>query len=130
MVKNLPAKQEMQVDPWVRKIPWRRKWQPTSSTLAWRIPWTEEPGGLQSMVLQTAGHNLATKQQQYSLQYFRWKSLSSASVKKKKKKKNFFPPLKVRLKLEKLFYKLENFSVPRHAGFPRGEHRVFRHRFL
>ena len=90
-------------DPWVRKIPWRRKWQPTpvflpeksheqrslvgyspwghkeadltkharppkaklifirltfiaekalaphSSTLAWRIPWTEEPSGLQSM---------------------------------------------------------------------------------
>ena len=32
-------------DPWVRKIPWRRK----SSILAWRIPWTEEPGGLQSM---------------------------------------------------------------------------------
>ena len=33
-------------DPWVRKIPWRRKWQPTSSILAWRIPGTEEPGGL------------------------------------------------------------------------------------
>ena len=105
MVKNLPAKQEMQVDPWVGKIPWRRKWQPTSSTLAWRIPWTEEPGGLQSMVLQTVGHNLATKQQQHGLQYFRWKSLFSASVKKKK----IFPPLKVRSKLE-LFYKLENFS--------------------
>ena len=32
MVKNLPAVQEMQetwFDPWVRKIPWRRKWQPT-----------------------------------------------------------------------------------------------------
>ena len=34
-------------DPWVGKIPWRRKWQP-SPVLAWRIPWTEEPGGLQS----------------------------------------------------------------------------------
>ena len=31
---------------------------------AWRIPWTEEPGGLQSMGLQTVGRNLATKQQQ------------------------------------------------------------------
>ena len=31
-----------------------------SSTLAWRIPWTEEPGRLQSMVLQTAGHDWAT----------------------------------------------------------------------
>ena len=29
--------------------------------LAWRIPWTEEPGGLQSMGLQRVGHNLATK---------------------------------------------------------------------
>ena len=27
-------------DPWVRKIPWRKKWQPTS-ILAWKIPWTE-----------------------------------------------------------------------------------------
>ena len=34
-------------NPWVGKMPWRRKWQPTS-ILAWRIPWTEEPGGLQS----------------------------------------------------------------------------------
>ena len=29
---------------WVRKIPWRRKWQPHSSTLVWEIPRTEEPG--------------------------------------------------------------------------------------
>ena len=35
-------------DPRVGKIPWRRKWQPTVSILAWRIPWTEEPGGLRS----------------------------------------------------------------------------------
>jgi len=32
-VKNLPAMQETQVDPWARKIPWRRKWQPTSGFL-------------------------------------------------------------------------------------------------
>ena len=31
-----------------------------SNILAWKIPWTEEPGGLQSMGLQRAGHNLAT----------------------------------------------------------------------
>ena len=31
-----------------------------SSILAWRIPWTEEPGGLQTMVLQRVGHNRAT----------------------------------------------------------------------
>ena len=40
------------VPAWVRKIPWQRKWQPT---LAWEIPWTEEPGGLQSMGLQRVG---------------------------------------------------------------------------
>ena len=34
-----------------------------SSVLAWRIPQTEEPGGLQSMVLQRVGHNRETKQQ-------------------------------------------------------------------
>ena len=32
-------------DPWVRKIPWKRKQQPHSSMFAWKIPWTEEPGG-------------------------------------------------------------------------------------
>ena len=32
-------------DPWVGKIPWRRKWKPTPVVLAWRIPWTEEPVG-------------------------------------------------------------------------------------
>ena len=38
----------------IRKILWRRKY---SSILAWRIPWREEPGGLQSMELQRVGHN-------------------------------------------------------------------------
>ena len=32
-------------DPWIGKIPWRMKWQPTL-VLAWNIPWTEETGGL------------------------------------------------------------------------------------
>ena len=48
-------------DPWVRKIPWRRKWWPHSSSLAWRIPQTEEePGRLQSMGLQRVGHDWVT----------------------------------------------------------------------
>ena len=34
---------------------------PHSSNLAWKIPWTEEPGGLQSMRSQSAGHNLVTQ---------------------------------------------------------------------
>ena len=38
-----------------------------SSTLAWRTPWKEEPGGLLSMRSQTVGHDLATEQQQQLL---------------------------------------------------------------
>ena len=36
-----------------------------SSILAWEIPWTEDPGRLQSMGLQKVGHDLATMQQQH-----------------------------------------------------------------
>ena len=55
-------------DPWVRKIPWRRKWQPTPVSFAWEIPWTEDSGGLQSMGLKRVGHDLVTEhQQQFSL---------------------------------------------------------------
>ena len=49
MVKNLPAMWET----WVRSLgqedPLETEMATHSSTLAWRIPWTEEPGGLQSM---------------------------------------------------------------------------------
>ena len=42
-------------------IPWRREWMAThSSILAWRIPWIEEPGELQSIGLQRAGHSWVT----------------------------------------------------------------------
>ena len=37
-----------------------------SSILAWKIPWTEEPGGIQSMGLQRVRYNLVTKQQPLS----------------------------------------------------------------
>ena len=39
----------LEFNPWVGKIPWRREWQPANNILVWRIPRTEEPGGLQSM---------------------------------------------------------------------------------
>ena len=45
---------------WEDQMPWRRKWQPTPSILAWRISWTEEPGQLQSMGLQRVRHDWAT----------------------------------------------------------------------
>ena len=64
MVKNLPAipeTQEIPFDPWVGKVFWRKEWHsPHSSILAWRIPGTEEPGGLQSMGLQRVGHDRVT----------------------------------------------------------------------
>ena len=43
-------------DLWIRKIPWRRKMAIHCSILAWRIPWTEEPGGLKSMGFHRVGH--------------------------------------------------------------------------
>ena len=42
---------------WVKKIPWRRAWQPTPVFLPGKSPWTEEPGSLQSMGLQRVGHD-------------------------------------------------------------------------
>ena len=46
---------------WVGKILWRRKWQPHSSILAWKIAQTEKPGGLQYVGSQRARHDRATK---------------------------------------------------------------------
>ena len=45
------------LDPWVGKIPWERKWQPTPVFLPGAFPWTEEPAGLQSMGSQRVGHD-------------------------------------------------------------------------
>ena len=44
-------------DPWVRKISWRRKMATHSSIIAWKIPQTEEPGGLPSIRSQRVGHD-------------------------------------------------------------------------
>ena len=56
-VKNLPAMWET----WVQSLSWEDPLQEGlathSSILAWRIPWTEEPGGLQSRGSQRVGHN-------------------------------------------------------------------------
>ena len=49
MVKNLPAMQETQVPFLGWEDPLEKGIAVHSSILAWRIPWTEEPGGLQSM---------------------------------------------------------------------------------
>ena len=44
-------------DPWVGKIPLEKEMATHSSTLAWKIPWTEEPGRLQSMGSQRVGRD-------------------------------------------------------------------------
>ena len=47
MVKNLPAMQETQVPSLGQKDPLEKEMATHSNILAWKIPWTEEPGGLQ-----------------------------------------------------------------------------------
>ena len=62
MVKNLPAKQETRDQALGLEDPLEEEMATHSSILAWEIPRTEEPGGLQSMGSQRVGHDLATKQ--------------------------------------------------------------------
>ena len=57
MVKNLPAMQEIQIRSLGRKDPLEKGMATHSSILPWRIPWTEEPGRLQSMGSQRVGHD-------------------------------------------------------------------------
>ena len=56
MVKNLPAMQETQAGSLGREDPLEKQMATHSSIIAWRIPWKEEPGRLQSMGLQRVGH--------------------------------------------------------------------------
>jgi len=60
----VPAIQEMQVGSLGREEPLEKEIATHSSILAWKVPWTEEPGRLQPMALQRVRHNLAIKQQQ------------------------------------------------------------------
>jgi len=57
MVKNLPAMQETQVGYLAQEDPLEKGMATHSSALAWRISWTEKPGGLQPMGSQRVGHN-------------------------------------------------------------------------
>ena len=50
-------------NPWVGMIPWKKKRQLTPIFSPEKVPWTEEPGRLQSMGVQRVRHDLATKQQ-------------------------------------------------------------------
>ena len=67
LVKNLPENAGDTGDGFRslgQEDPLEKEMTTHSNTLAWKIPWTEEPGGLQSMRSQRVRHNLETKQQQ------------------------------------------------------------------
>ena len=61
VVKNLLPNardiRDAEFDPWVRKIPPEEGMATHSSILTWRIPWTEEPGGLWSIGSHRVGYN-------------------------------------------------------------------------
>ena len=57
MVKNPPARQETWVQSLVWEDPLEKEMATHSSVLAWEIPWREEPGGLQCLGSQRAGHD-------------------------------------------------------------------------
>ena len=72
-VKCLRAMQETWVWSLGREDPLEKEMATHSSILAWRIPWTEEPGGLQSMGLQRVGPDWATSLSD-------WSNLAAAAV--------------------------------------------------
>ena len=57
MVKSLPAMRDTQVQSLGGEDPLEKEMATHSSILAWRIPWTEEPGGLQATGSERIGHN-------------------------------------------------------------------------
>ena len=59
-LKRLPEMQETRVRSLGQEDPLQKKMATHSSSLAWRIPWREEPGGLQSMGPRRVGHDWAT----------------------------------------------------------------------
>ena len=67
MVENFPAMQETQVQSLGQEDPLEEEMATHSRVLAWRFPWTEEPGRLQSMGSQRIGYNWTTRQRQQQL---------------------------------------------------------------
>ena len=74
MVKNLPAVQEIWVQSLGQEDPLEKGMATHSSIPAWRIPWTEEPGGLQSMGLQSQTQLTNTHTFDYNKQYNKLKN--------------------------------------------------------
>ena len=70
MAKSPPAMQEIWVQSLSQEDPLEKEMVTHSSILVWRIPWTEEPGGLQSMESQRVGRKELDTTEQVSL--LRW----------------------------------------------------------
>ena len=85
MVKNLSAMWETWAQSLVQEDSLKKAVATHSSTFAWRIPWTEEPGRLQFMGSQRVGHDWTTHTHTHTYTH----TLTSFTKKKKKKK----PPL-------------------------------------
>ena len=73
-VKNLPAVWETQVPSLGWKDPLEKGMATHSNILAWRIPWTKEPDGLQSMGLQRVGHDYESNTHIHTHTYPQWKN--------------------------------------------------------
>ena len=73
-LKHLPGMRETQVRSLDQEDPLEKEMATHSSTLAWRIPWREEPGRLQSMGSQRVGHNWLTSLSRFILTEF-WEIL-------------------------------------------------------
>jgi len=69
VVKNLFAIQETQVQFLHQEDSLEKRMAAHSRIIAWRIPWTEEPGGLQSMGLQRVRHGRATNTLKHALAF-------------------------------------------------------------
>ena len=74
MVKSLPATQETWVQSLSREDPLEKEMATHSSIVAWEIPWTEKPGGLQSMG--SPGRDLVTKPPEIEQHHQHWKAKS------------------------------------------------------
>ena len=79
-VKCLPTMRETQVRFLGWEDPLEKEMATHSSTLAWKIPWTEKPGRLQSIGSRTVGHNWVTSSHFISLHFTSQKVLNSAST--------------------------------------------------
>ena len=112
VVKNLPAMQEMQEThsrSLGQEYPLEKGMATHSSTVVWRIPWTEEPGRLQSIESQRVGHDWSNLASTYKILFtFKARKVNAAwNLKVRKTPLKFFTFLYFKI-IEIKFHKIEN----------------------